>query len=73
MQGSEPRTPLYPPINGGLNQNKSRVFSHEEHKTRINQIWADYDEYRRILGDMERRIETLEEKRARAEEEEKKT
>ena len=39
---------------------RSSSFSLEEHRTRMDQIWMDYAEYRRILADLEKRIGALE-------------
>jgi len=41
---------------------RSRSFSLEEHRTRIAKVWSDFSEYRRKLGNIEKRIEVLEEK-----------
>jgi len=35
-------------------------FSLDEHRTRTAKVFADFEEYRRILGDLEKRVEALE-------------
>lgn len=53
MQGTESRTQTHPPVYAVPNQNKS-------HATRTEQVLADFKEYRRILGDVEKRVKALE-------------
>jgi len=43
-----------------LNPNKGYEFSLDEHKARTAKVFADYEEYRKILCDLNRRVELLE-------------
>lgn len=60
MQGSEPRTPPLPPVNGDdVYPIKNPAFSLEDHKNRMAQVWADFEKYRGVLSDLSHRIELL--------------
>ncbi len=61
MRESKTSTPPPTPTYGDLNENKSRPFSLDEHRARMNLVWADYAEYRQILGELRKRVEALEE------------
>lgn len=60
MQGSEPRTQPQTPEYGILNHNKSQAFFLDEHQTRMDQVWADFEEFQEILCDLEKRVDLLE-------------
>ena len=60
LQGSEPRSPSHPPVIGIPNQNKRGTFDLDEHKAKTTQVFADFEEYQKILSDLKRRVEALE-------------
>ena len=60
MRESKASTPPQPLVHGVTNQNKSPTFALDEYMTRTAQVWADFEEYQRVLGDLKRRVELLE-------------
>ena len=60
MQNSEPHKKLQPHMYEILNRNKSQKFSLDDHKARTTQVFADFEEYKKILRDLKKRVELLE-------------
>ena len=61
MRKSKASQPLQPPGNSdAVKQIKNNSFSLEDHKKRMARVWADFESYRKILGDLSRRVDLLE-------------